>query len=147
MRLPTLSALCLWLGCSAPPPVEDAGSSAACERDGRVTAWTPALALTAASGAKLTVLGAEPATPARGNNRWQVLLEDGSGAPLSAAAVAVEAFMPDHGHASPSQVSVTPGATAGSYALSPLYFFMPGVWRVTVTAGAERFVLFLCIPG
>jgi hypothetical protein len=46
--------------------------------------------------------------------------------------------MPAHGHGT-SEVMVTAGSKPGSYVLSPLYFYMPGVWEtdITVQAGAQ----------
>jgi hypothetical protein len=49
------------------------------------------------------------------------------------------------------QATVVPGSASGTYLVSPLYFFMPGVWSVTldVTASGmkDTAVFYFCVEG
>lgn len=101
----------------------------------------------------------EPAQPARGNNTFHVQVFEATGAPVSGddadpshVDLDVNLLMPDHGHGT----SVVPRVTyaAGSYTLTPLYLFMPGVWRIELDAAAagsddvlDRVTLHFCIEG
>jgi hypothetical protein len=89
-----------------------------------------------------------PAPPARGNDTWTIHVTDASGQALPNLSVSVLPFMPDHGHGT----SVNAGATAtggGDYTVTPLYFFMPGVWRVRFTSAGspDTTDFWFCIPG
>jgi hypothetical protein len=60
-------------------------------------------------------------------------------------------YMPCHGHASPIIVSITPNAD-GSFTATPLYFFMPGGWRMgldvqTPDGRSDTVNFFMCIEG
>ncbi len=102
-------------------------------------------------GARLSfvLVSADPAPPLRGNNSWVVQVLDAQGQSVSGATLTVTPFMPEHGHGS----SVTPTVTAGSdgYHVTPLYLFMPGLWRVTIaaTAGAtsDSAAFTFCVAG
>lgn len=128
----------------------DAGPSADCSADPRVSAYAPGMRATSPDRSLVVVLqSSDPAPPARGTNRWVVQALDGAGQPRTGP-LAVQAFMPDHGHGP----SVVPSATLqadGTYAVAPLSFFMPGVWRVTLSpadgGAASGAPLFLCIQG
>jgi hypothetical protein len=59
--------------------------------------------------------------------------------------------MPDHDHGSPTIVAVNSGAD-GTYDLSSLNLFMPGVWRITIggalDSATDNDVIFnFCILG
>ena len=64
--------------------------------------------------------------------------------------MSVTPFMPDHGHGTSLQPKVTSQGN-GRYAISPVYFFMPGVWRVGVTlqvnGRSETVNFFFCVAG
>jgi hypothetical protein len=64
--------------------------------------------------------------------------------------------MPDHGHGTSVEPRVTADEAPGHYAVSPLYLFMPGVWRIefeAYAAGAgdapalDNVTLHFCIEG
>ncbi len=81
---------------------------------------------------RFTLQAADPALVVRGANAWTMALSDPNGTPLSAASWTVIPTMPDHGHGT----AAVPQAQAQGDAtvLSPLYFFMAGVWQTKVTA-------------
>jgi len=59
-----------------------------------------------------------------------------SGEPVAGASVALTAFMPVHGHASP-KVALSADEGDGSYLLAPVALPMPGVWLVDVTVASD----------
>lgn len=79
----------------------------------------------------LSVLETWPSPPGVGDNEWLVLLRDLADEPVPglAASLEVTAFMPEHGHGTPTTVGVTESDT-GVYRLAPVNTFMPGVWQI-----------------
>jgi hypothetical protein len=73
-----------------------------------------------------------PAPPAKGSNTFNVQLTGVSG-PVPGG-LEVELFMPDHGHGSSIEPEISLDSASGTYTVTPLYLFMPGVWRVTFDA-------------
>ena len=150
-----LAALALLVGCSGSGSTDgglpDSGV-VDCTSDPRVATYAPNLAVMDPAGNRQYVLvQSSPAPPARGNDTWTVKVLDSSGAPVSDLDLSAAAFMPDHGHGS----SVVPTVTSngdGTYSVTPLYFFMPGVWRVTLSdadggSSATSGVWFFCVEG
>jgi hypothetical protein len=94
---------------------------------------------------------ADPTPPSLDYNFWKMEVLDSSGKRLSDVSIAkVKAWMPDHGHGSP----VTPVVTYEvdrTIAVKQLYFFMNGLWQVTLTAqsagGADSVTFSFCIGG
>jgi hypothetical protein len=132
--------------------VPDAGDSDSCLNRTGVDAWSNGLARASPSGnVKVTLVSGEPSPPARGTNTWTVTMTDGAGNAISGATPVAVPFMPEHGHGS----SVTPDMTSmggPDYSVTPLYFFMPGIWQVTLSAspdaGPDDQVKFeFCISG
>jgi hypothetical protein len=128
-------------------PGEDSGATVTCQNDPRVDTYVANFTKASPSGQmKVSLMASDPAPPEKGTNTWKVKITDGAGDPVSNAPITVSTFMPDHGHTS----SVKPSAAAGpdgTYDLSNLYFFMPGVWRVTIANGAESVEFFFCVAG
>jgi hypothetical protein len=124
-----------------------------CASDPRATAYAVGLSAKATDGAfAVSFVDAEPAPPSKGENTWTVKIADGSGQPVSGATVAVTPFMPDHGHGSSIVPQVTPMGSDGTYQVSLLELFMPGIWQVTFTitpaSGPADTVLFtFCVDG
>jgi hypothetical protein len=124
-----------------------------CAADPRVATYEPGVFAESQDQTLRVVLDdSEPGPPIVGMNTWTVRVEDAGGAPVTGASMTVAPFMPDHGHGSP----LVPTATAnsdGSYTISPLYFFMPGVWRVGITVSTSDASLpstadfFFCVGG
>jgi len=91
-----------------------------------------------------------PAPPIKGTNTWNVQILDAAQEPVSGATVTVRPFMPDHGHGTSVVPQVTAGQ-AGEYTIASLYFFMPGLWEVTINAEAgdtaDTVKFSFCIQG
>lgn len=163
-RIAALAALAGVLGCSssgggdAPAPTPDAGEvdsgvAVTCQNDPRVEAYVANMKKASPSGAlAVTLVSSDPGPPIRGTNTWIVRVTDGAGAPVSNAALSVVPFMPDHGHGTSVKPTITAEAD-GRYRITNVYFFMPGVWRVTVgvpqgDAGATEAATFhFCVAG
>lgn len=124
----------------------------ACATDPRAQAYAVGLSSTSTDGAvKITFVDADPAPPAKGNNTWTVAITDAAGAPIAGATIATVAYMPDHGHTSPIKPVATEMAP-GTYEVTPVNLFMPGIWEVTLTVTpsggtAEPVKFTFCIAG
>jgi hypothetical protein len=103
-----------------------------CADDPRAQAYAVGLeGASADSAITVSFLDADPAPPAKGNNTLTIAVRDAKGAPVSDATIVTKAFMPDHGHASSIKPTATPLAESGTYAVSPVSLFMPGIWEIT----------------
>ena len=83
------------------------------------------------------LMSISPAPAIRGNNSWIVQVATMTsgvvGDPVgSDATFVVTPYMPAHQHGTPVVVDITPESTAGSYQLSPVNLWMPGVWQTTI---------------
>jgi hypothetical protein len=109
----------------------------------------------AAGALDFTLMSADPAPPVRGDNTWVIQVNSMSGgvvgAPAAGASMTVTPYMPDHGHPSGKTVHIEAMPDAGQYKLTPLNFWMPGLWETTldVTSGGGNDVVVLrfCIPS
>jgi len=124
-----------------------------CAKDPRVVVYAVGVEAKATDGA-LTVhfLGASPSPPVKGNNLWTVQLLDGQGQPVNDATIITKAFMPDHGHGSSIKPQATAKGADGTYEITPVNLFMPGVWQITfevkTTSGmADSAVVMFCVDG
>jgi hypothetical protein len=76
--------------------------------------------------------------------KWTLHLEAANGAPVSAASVAVDGGMPQHGHGLPTKPRVTRELGNGDYLVEGMKFNMGGWWvvkfRVNSTVGADSLV-------
>jgi YtkA-like len=138
-------------GSSSPGDTTD-GGVIDCSHDPRAMNYAPGLSVTSTGKQmKFTLLSSDPAPPARGTDTWKVAVANASGQPLTALALQVLPFMPDHAHGS----SVTPTVSTnqdGTYTVSNLYLFMPGIWQITFGATppggtADSAVYYFCVPG
>ena len=107
--------------------------------------------MTVASASKaltFALLQSNPGPPAKGNDTWTIKVTDASSQPQPNLSISVLPFMPDHGHGTSVNASITNNHD-GTYTVAPLYFFMPGVWRITFTTAspADSAVFFFCVPG
>lgn len=89
----------------------------------------------AKTGEKVTVsfVDARPAPPIRDYNTWTMLVEDAEGEPIEGVEWELFPWMPDHGHGSPTPISVKEGENAGEYVLDPVDLFMAGRWTIDMT--------------
>jgi hypothetical protein len=130
-----LALLLLCAACGAPAVDADAQECAAV---------APGSTYAGNQGWSLTIVTTDPAPPARFTNRWTVTIADPDGRPMiDPAALAVSAFMPEHGHGSPTTPVVT--ADADGLDVGPLELWMPGRWEVRFDLDGERIVVQVCI--
>ena len=64
---------------------------------------------------------------------WTVTLETADGAPVEAAAIAIDGGMPRHGHGLPTAPAVTEALGGGRFLLEGVRFNMPGWWVLDLT--------------
>ncbi len=76
-------------------------------------------------------LTSEPSPPIKGMNMWMFEVSDAAGG-VEGANITVEPWMPEHGHGSDSQASVSE-QSAGMYHANPVDLHMAGVWDTTIT--------------
>ena len=110
-----------------------AAPAALCATDSRAQTFAPNMEQAGASGTysvKLQTITPNPVF--KGNNVWNLQVVDKSGAPVSGATITVKPFMPDHGHGSSITPQVAPGSNPGSYDVTLLNLFMPGIWTITI---------------
>jgi hypothetical protein len=125
-----------------------------CDTDPRAMAYAAGMSETASTGSalKVSLVEAAPAPPAKGLNVWTIKIVDATGAPVSGATVALKPYMPDHGHGASVIPQVMPMSDAGTYQISDIDLFMPGIWQntftVTPASGAAESVIFtFCVDG
>jgi hypothetical protein len=75
----------------------------------------------------------QPEPPARGANTFVLEVADGSGAAPDVT-LGVDLKMPDHGHGTAIVPAIDFDPAARTFTIAPLYFFMPGIWRIDFTA-------------
>jgi hypothetical protein len=128
-------------GSTPPAPVSDAGvdaddgaaTFAGCAGDPRGDLFAQGMIKTGFGGRlQLRLLTAQPGPPIKGVNTWTVEVDDAAGVVQPGAVIKVSTYMPDHGHSSPVAAQITAQPTAGQYQVDPLYFFMAGLWQVTL---------------
>jgi hypothetical protein len=104
-----------------------------CATEAGVDTYAPGLSKLGASGAlTFTLLSSTPAPPALDDNAFVIEIRDLDGNPLDGELSAV-LDMPEHGHNSPKTPIITFDPARGSFSLDPMYFFMVGLWRITLT--------------
>jgi hypothetical protein len=107
-------------------------------------------ALSSDSSVQVVLVESNPSPPPVAvQTTWTIQVNDGSGNPLPNATVAVPLpYMPFHGHYTDQTPTVQQGSN-GQWTISDLYFFMPGVWQITIQVtnnGAQEDALFhLCL--
>jgi len=128
----------------------EAGDEVSCVGDPRVDTYVASLEKVSLLGMKVKIQTASPAPPANGVNDWLLTITDANGQPVENATLAVTPFMPDHGHGTSVRPVIT-SQPGGIYDVNPLYLFMPGVWRVSVTVqtdgGSDGVFFWFCIEG
>lgn len=149
-----LAAACSPAGNPATPDAGDPGDTGptvSCVDDPLAQTYTANLANMGKSGIfQLVLASSDPAPPARGSDTWSVKVQDATGNAVSGVTLDVLPFMPKHGHGTSVKATITPQPD-GSFSVTPLYFFMPGLWQVTFgvhTATQNDSVVFsFCVAG
>ena len=145
----------LWLlaalvGCPSDPPEEHV-----CGDLTRGMTYVQGLAVAGDDGVLSARLReASPAPPDVGDNVWRVELLDANDAPAAGCTTTLNPFMPDHGHgASAVPVWTEDAAVIGTYDLTGLDLFMPGLWEIRLeeldcgAAGSDTVVYRFCAEG
>jgi YtkA-like len=104
-----------------------------CATDSRAQTFAPNMEQAGSSGTysvKLQTITPNPVF--KGNNEWSILVVDKTGAPVSGATITVKPFMPDHGHGSSITPQIAASSTPGTYDVTLLNLFMPGIWTITI---------------
>lgn len=133
---------------SGTPPIESI-----CADDPRATAYAAGLERASADASvKVRFVNATPSPPTKGDNIFTIQVLDSGGSPIDGATVTTTSKMPDHGHSSAVIPETTPAGVDGKYTISPVNFFMAGIWEATFTierAGAptETVTFTFCIDG
>ena len=70
--------------------------------------------------------------------KWTLHLDAASGAPVSAARVAVDGGMPQHGHGLPTRPRVTRNLGDGRYEIEGVRFNMGGWWEFKLAIAGSR---------
>jgi hypothetical protein len=145
----SILAAALLAACGGGSSMADAGQ-VNCQTDSRVFTYAPNLTVDSANKAlKFVLVQSDPAPPARGNDTWTLHVTNASGQAMANLGLSVQTLMPEHGHGS----SVTPTITdkgVGDYTVTPLYLFMPGVWRIRFFPAAtpnETADFWFCVQG
>jgi hypothetical protein len=126
-----------------------------CDDDSRVDTYTAHLAKAGAAGLKFEIQSSDPAPPAKGGDTFVVKITDANGQAMTGD-LSADLYMPDHGHGTTVEPVITFDPATSTYTLTPLYLFMPGVWRVRLTAYAgsadagtaiDTGTFYFCIDG
>ena len=113
--------------------VDASAPAALCATDSRAQTYASGMEQKGSAGTfEIKLLSITPAPAFKGNNAWTIQVVDTSGAPVSGATIKVNPFMPDHGHGSSITPQIAPGSDPGTYDITLLNLFMPGIWTVTI---------------
>ena len=131
----------------SPPPSSDLAVGGTLCSDPRADPYMANLTKPSAKGTfQVTLVDSVPGPPAIGNDTWTLQITDASGAATTGATITVKPWMPDHGHGTSVNATVTPAGANGTYTVTPLYLFMAGLWQltftITSTSGATDQVVF-----
>jgi hypothetical protein len=123
--------------------------AASCDDEPRAEAYVAGLEKLG-SGVKVH-LTSVPAPPTKGDNTWTLTVSDLSDVPLDGLTIDSTPFMPDHGHGTPLQETVTAGTAPGEYVMAPVNLWMPGYWEVSIdlsgTGVDDQVIYKVCIDG
>ncbi|HET7544976.1 MAG TPA: hypothetical protein VFK05_34155 [Polyangiaceae bacterium] len=93
--------------------------------------YAPGIAKPGAAGNfEFTLLSSTPAPPALNDNRFVVQVSDADGNAVDGH-LSVALDMPEHGHSSPTQPTISFDGEQNAFVLEPMRLFMVGLWRFT----------------
>lgn len=121
-------------GCMTPPPSLDLSLKHPSEQGKYVVTLEP------------------PATAPALNqiHSWQVKVASAGGAPVTAAKIAVDGGMPQHGHGLPTRPLVRQQVADGTYLLEGMKFSMTGWWEIKLALqapeGADKVTFNVLVP-
>lgn len=137
-RRPWLFAACLVagavLGACSSDDAPGAQTTPLGDCGGRAEPLALGTRVTSDGGYAFELSALEPLQPVQSDgppgNHWTVTVTDPSGAKVSGATLALNTYMPDHGHSGPPAAAVE--TTEGSYDVSELLFPMPTLYSVSL---------------
>jgi hypothetical protein len=113
-------------------------SSGDAAETGAVSETPAAVVTTDTGGYSISVHSAPDAMPSRGVNTLRLdVTHTADGSPAIGLDLDVTPWMPAHGHGSSVKPTVTPGATPGTYTVSNVNLYMPGLWEIRTTIGGS----------
>jgi hypothetical protein len=115
------------------------GCSSAGASDPGTISETAAAVVTSDQGSlEISVHSAPAAEPTRGVNTLRfVVTRVSDGTPVPGLALDVVPWMPAMGHGASVKPSVAPGPDPGSYDVTNVNLFMPGLWEIRTTIGGS----------
>ena len=131
-----LAAVALALaGCQTPVGDDDDDGANSCDEEPRAAPYVAGIERVGEEGlVRVAILSANPAPPDVGENDWVLQVSDAeTGAMLTGCALTVTGWMPDHGHGTVYDPTITETATEGSYDVVSLDLIMAGYWEITFT--------------
>lgn len=133
-------AVVVGLGCDSDDPMGDDGGDGDGDGDkeelcGPADLYDDFVVGLEKKGELVTVsfVDAKPAPPIRDINTWTMSVHDVAGDPLDDLEWQLKPWMPDHGHGSPTPITITAGENPGEYVLDPVDLFMAGRWTIDMT--------------
>jgi hypothetical protein len=140
MTLPVALALGV-LGCSSSSQSAggaDAGTDSdiiGCTGDTQAQTYSRNMAQMGKSNVfRFILVDANPAPTGKGSEVWTLKVVDAAGSPVTDATFPVmKPWMPLHQHGCSCTVQITNNHD-GTYTLSPMYFYMSGLWQTEITA-------------
>lgn len=121
-----------------------------CKDDARIDGTASNLEKKGKNGQFTFILSeTSPNPPARGVNRWTVKVKDAQGNTVTGLTVTADPRMPDHGHGSSTQPTVS--AEGDAYIVEGISLYMAGLWQVTIAAQgsgvSDSAIYSYCIEG
>jgi hypothetical protein len=164
-------AVALMAGCSSSSPgspvsvdpvlvdggdLDGLAGEVSCVDDPRVDTYTAHLGKMGINGVlSFEIQSSDPAPPGKTGDTFVLKITDSSGHPMTGD-ISIGLYMPDHGHGTTVEPVITFDPATQTYTATPLYLFMPGVWRVQVSSFAgsadagtavDSALFYFCIEG
>lgn len=150
-RAATIALAAALTGCGGGGEPEVAPDAAEdCDQDERADVFAAGMSRTGEAGYVFTIVDSPQVAPIKGVNTWDVALA-APGGDAADVGLAVETFMPDHGHAG-TIVPTVEATAAGAFHVTRLFLSMSTLWEVTLIAtdGAtplDAAVFRFCVDG
>lgn len=122
-----------------------------CDNETRADTYTAGMSKLGDNSIEFVLVEATPTPPAKGDNDWTVQVLDAA-APMDGLTLDITPFMPDHGHGTPVIAEATATGESGTYEVTPVNLWMPGLWQVSISASddsgmLDTAVFAFCIDG
>lgn len=142
------------VGCNNGGGDDDDMSSIPCSEETRDDDYVQGLEKDGLSALLRTTLDtADPAPPDIGNNTWTItVLPMGASTAVGGCTITSVPMMPDHGHGTSPQPTITETTTSGEYEVTPINMFMGGLWEIPLDmdcggSGSDTVVYRFCVES